>query len=103
MRGPFTVSWRLNLFVSISLCFHAPVEVVGISFVYNELEVVTGSIDSIFFVWRLPSLVIKQRFARSSSSPLVREADVFACRFAGFFLFLVLQSTITLNTRRRNM
>lgn len=48
------------------------VKVVGIVFAEEELEVVTGGADGTFLVWQMPSLVLKQRFARSNASPLVR-------------------------------
>lgn len=48
------------------------VKVVGIAFAEEELEVVTGGADGIFLVWKVPSLVLKQRFSRLNTSPLVR-------------------------------
>lgn len=47
-------------------------KVVGIEFAEEELEVVTGGADGTFLVWEVPSLVLKQRFARLNTSPLVR-------------------------------
>lgn len=45
---------------------------VGIAVAEEELEVLTGGADGTFLVWQIPSLVLKQRFASSNSSPLVR-------------------------------
>ena len=40
-------------------------------FAEEELELVTGGADGIFLVWRMPNLVLKQRFTRLKASPLV--------------------------------
>lgn len=45
----------------------------GIAFAEDELEVLTGGADGIFLVWQIPSLVLKERFASSNNSPLVRK------------------------------
>lgn len=48
-------------------------KVVGISFVEEAHEMVTGGADATFLVWHLPNLQLKQRFTRSSASPLVSD------------------------------
>eukprot|EP00904_Undaria_pinnatifida_P002793 jgi/Undpi1/12514/HiC_scaffold_6.g02183.m1 len=45
-------------------------QVIGLAFIEEEREVVTGGADSTFLVWHVPTLVLKQRLTRSSSSPL---------------------------------
>lgn len=40
-------------------------------FAEEELEVITGGADGTFLVWRMPTLVLKQRFTRLTTSPLV--------------------------------
>lgn len=47
-------------------------KVIGMVFVPDGSEVITGSKNAVFMVWRLPGLVLKQRFTRSSCSPMVR-------------------------------
>lgn len=43
-------------------------------FAEEELELVTGGADGTFLVWRMPNLVLKQRFTRLNASPLVSRA-----------------------------
>lgn len=40
-------------------------------FAEEELELITGGADGTFLVWQMPSLVLKQRFTRLHTSPLV--------------------------------
>lgn len=40
-------------------------------FAEEELEVITGGADGTFLVWQMPTLVLKQRFTRLTTSPLV--------------------------------
>lgn len=49
-------------------------QVVGMVFAEEELELVTGGVDGTFLVWQMPTLVLKQRFTRVHSSPLVSSA-----------------------------
>lgn len=46
-------------------------QVVGMVFAEEELELVTGGADGTFLVWQMPTLSLKQRFTRLSTSPLV--------------------------------
>ncbi|CAM9150457.1 unnamed protein product, partial [Hapterophycus canaliculatus] len=49
-------------------------QVAGIAFAEEELEVLTGGADGTFLVWQMPSLVLKQRFTSSNSSPLADQS-----------------------------
>lgn len=51
-------------------------KVVGIVFLEDELEVITGGADATFLVWDLAALTLKQRFTRCSSSPMVSVSGI---------------------------